>query len=380
MVATNPDFKGRLYSGYLLLMGPNSRRDIVRHLGERWDEPDWGGILEQICNLSRERYRHGEPILNLFQVERQERGRFMVEPFVLENGITIIYGDGATAKSNVALRWGLEVSLTRGSVLYLDWEDDAATHAERLRAICASVGVADVGAGILYQRRSSRLAESVRDIRRACVEHDVKMVIVDSLGMAAGDPNDSNLVLEAMRACRSLNVAVLVIHHLPKNAIDKSKPFGTVYASNEARLTWLFEKEQEEDADEFTILLTNHKTNRTKLFAKRAMRLRFENVGEELRSLSIRDIDAVNVEAFRPKLALWKHIHAVLNLPKNVPDLVKALALDGRTVSDASVRRALNENRARFENVGSAQAAIWQRTIANESVRGSERPAYAYER
>ncbi len=365
----DPQYGGRLFSGRLLLMGPNSRRDIVRSLVERNQEIDWAGVLEQLCLMSKERYRSGEPIVNLMTVPRQEKARFLYEPFILDNGITILYGDGATAKSNLALDWALYVSLHFGSALYLDWEDDAATHNERLLALCAGLGVEDPGYGILYQRRHARLADTAREVRRAVAEHDCKLVIIDSLGMAAGDPNDSNLVIEAMRACRALGVAVLCIHHLPKNALDKSKPFGTVYASNEARLTWLVEKAQEEDEDEFTVLLTNHKSNRSRTFAKRALRVKFvNNDAHELISLAITPEDAAKVDSFRPKLALWKHISHVLNGGAlTVAEIRKALATDGRDTSEANVRRAINEAHGAFVNVGTVQAARWG--LAEHTVR-----------
>ncbi len=380
----DPQYGGRLFSGRLLLMGPNSRRDVVRALTERNSDIDWAGCLEQLCLMSKERYRSGEPIIDLSMVERQERSKFLIEPYLLESGITILYGDGATAKSNLALSWGIEVSLHYGPVLYLDWEDDAATHGERLQALLKGMQIEDAGAGVWYQRRHARIADTVREVRRACAEHGIKMVIIDSLGMAAGDPNDSNLVIEAMRACRSLGIAVLCIHHLPKNALDKSKPFGTVYASNEARLTWLVEKAQEEDADEITVLMTNHKSNRSRQYGKRAMRIKFVNRDDELVSLSITAEDAAQVEAFRPKLALWKHItHVLARGHMSVPEIKKALAEDGRETSEANVRRAINESKGSFVNVGTAQAARWgisERTVANDSVRGSTWQPFAYER
>lgn len=357
--SSHPTYGGRLYSGHLLLMGPNSRRDVRGQLLERFPELDWGGILEQLCLLARERYRRGEPVVDLLDVDPAQKSRFIYEPFILENGITILYGDGAAAKSNLALRWGVEVSLQRGAVLYLDWEDDAATHAERLRALMKGIGIEAPGYGVFYQRRSARIADSVREIRRVIAEKGISLVIVDSLGMAAGDPNNSDLVIEAMRSCRALGVAVLAIHHLPKNAIDKSKPFGTVYASNEARLTWLVEKTQEEEADEFTVLLTNHKSNRSRVFGKRAMRIVFENKDEELVSLRIGEVQPETVEAFRAKIALWKHISSVLKKPLPITAIRDLLKDEGREVSLASIRRAINENKRVFINIGSEQAAVW---------------------
>ncbi len=381
-VTIRSEHEGRLYSGHLLLMGPNSRRDVANQLRDRIKDFDWGGFLEQICLLSRDRFRQGEPVVELWSVPSSENARWLVEPFVLDRAITILYGDGAAAKSSLALNWGIATCLEFGPVLYLDWEDDAATHAERLRALCAGRRMDPAGAEIYYQRRATKLAESVRELRRIVVEKGIVLVIVDSLGMAAGDPNNSDFLIEAVRACRALNVAVLAIHHLPKTALDKSKPFGSVYASNEARLTWLVEKAQEEDSDEFTILLTNNKSNRSRLFGKRAMKVAFANSDAgELESIRFASADAAEVEAFRLKLPWWRHIAHILRKPMTYDEIAKALEADNRKTTVANVRARMGEHPKVFINVGSARAAVWAlaeqddeanaryRTVSHEGVR-----------
>ena len=357
---------GRLYSGRLLLMGPNSRRDVKNLLDQRTEEMDWGGMLEQVCRLSRERYRRGEPVVDLYTVPSQEGSRFWVEPFILVNGITILYGDGATAKSSLALYWALEMP---GTILYLDWEDDATVHAERLRALGG-----DQEGKVFYQRRTARLSESVRDIRRTIAERDVVLVIVDSLGMAAGDPNDTSLTIEALRACRALGVSVLAIHHLPKDAKDKSKPFGSVYSSNEARLTWLVQKTQEEDADEFEVLLTNHKANRSRLYSKQAFRIRFQNQDDELVRLIISRTDAKRIEAFRAHLSVWQHVVAILGdgRRRSYEELRKAMEDEGRKISVPTLRTRMNEHKREFVNMGSERAPLWALAVS-----ASEEGVYA---
>lgn len=353
-------YGGRLYTGKLLLMGPNSRRDVGRLLAERQDEIDWPGLLDHICMLARDRFRAGEPVLDLLAVPSAGVAKWVIEPFVVANGLSILYGDGATAKSCIALWLGLRISLNLGPVLVLDWEDGPATHAERLRAEMAGMDIEDVGAGIFYQRRAARLADSVRDIRRIIAEKGIVFVVVDSMGMAAGDPNNHDLMIECVRACRQLGIAVLGIHHLPKNALDKTKPFGSVYASNEARLTWLVEKAQEDEANEFTVLLTHTKSNGSKYYGKRALRLAFENEGDELVELSIAPVEVAEVPAFLPKLALWQHLRHVLNGQKlGVPEIKAVMEADGRTVSEGSIRRAISEHRLMFVNVGGSKPAVW---------------------
>lgn len=310
-------YGGRLYTGHLLLMGTNSRRDVRKALEDRVpsDEFDWGAILEQICLLTRERYRRGEPVIDLAMVDYRSAVSFLLKPFVPDRAISILYGDGGTAKSLFALAMGVCISTCTelvgmlperaGRILYLDWEDDAETHAERLNAVCKGMDL-DLPEGmILYQRRAERLQESTREIRRTIVEKDIVLVIVDSLGMAAGNPMDEALMLGALRAARSFNCAVLMIHHLPKDPKDKSKPFGTVYASNEARMTWLVEASEDEPSSALSTLYTNYKWNRGRKFGRRAMVARFETTDEDvLTNVTFQDSDIRLIDAFRSKLPL----------------------------------------------------------------------------
>jgi hypothetical protein len=344
---------GRLYSGRLLLIGPNSRRDVQRNLEERIDI-DWAGVLEQLCLLARDRYRKGEPPVDLSQVEYQEQAHFLLAPFVVRKGITIPYGDGGTAKSLLTLHWCVRLALEGIKSLYLDWEDDAATHAERLYAICAGMEIDVPQEMIFYQHRSVPLASSVREVRRFIAEKGVEHSVVDSVGMAAGDPNDHGLMIEAVRAARSLDVAATLVHHLPKDARDKTKPFGSVYASNEARITWLVEKAQEEETDELAIALTNHKYNRGRLQGKRAYRLRFINDRDTLLSVSFDETEVGQVSAFRSKLPQRRLIADALksNGPLSVGHIQSCLEIEGVVVTADHVRAVLSRYRDLFAKRG----------------------------
>src|SRR5207302_780505 len=68
---------------------------------------------------------------------------------------------------------------------------------------------------------------------------EICFVVIDSWGAArVGEAESSDLTIRAFHAARSLAVPWMAIDHLPKNAHDKSKPFGSVYTHNLAWLTW----------------------------------------------------------------------------------------------------------------------------------------------
>ena len=237
-----------------LISGESAKR-YANVLGSRILDGDiWFGLITQAQRLTRERYRSGEPSVVLRDVEWGAQPRFLVYPLVEDSVRSIIFGDGGVSKSLHAMAIAVSVAtghavipgtaVTRtGPVLYLDWEDEAATHAERLAAICAGAGL-DVPSNIIYMRRVGSLHESTREVRREIARAGAILAIVDSVGAACGgDPERAADVIRTFDAMRALGIATEAVHHVPKDQKDRSKPFGSVYAPNMARLMWRIDRE-----------------------------------------------------------------------------------------------------------------------------------------
>jgi hypothetical protein len=90
-------------------------------------------------------------------------------------------------------------------------------------------------------------------------------VIVDSLGAAkAGEPEGAESSIALFTAARSFGVPWIGIDHISKATSNptsgKGRPYGSTYTHNLARLTWSLEQAEEQEADGFAVVLTNHKT------------------------------------------------------------------------------------------------------------------------
>lgn len=360
--SSHPTKGGTLLDGKkLLLLGPNSQRDLAKGLSERDEEPDWRGMLEQATTLARRRYREGAPAVDLWQDELGNPGKYLVKPYLFDNAVNIVYGSGDSGKSLMALLLGISVSTGEdcaglvadrtGPILYLDWEDDASTHQERLYALCNGLGMTLEAGRIIYRRMSTSLRESSREIRKDIAASGAVLVIIDSLGMACGgDPSDAGGIIQTMMAARSLGVAVLAVHHIAKDAKDKSTPYGSVYASNEARMSWFVESTRADST--LTMVLTNYKANRGKNMGRRSYRFDFTEDDTEAITyivptpLSYSDSREVGSGGQKWKIAQWLKDHGIS--PEGERGRTPKEITEGTRLTRSNVRAILSREQDRL--------------------------------
>jgi AAA domain len=347
--------RGLLHRGRVNLLGSGSRRTFLSGLQSRingfHNDIDFGAILEQVSAKSVDHYREGEPSVDLREVESDRRPSFLLRPFVERGGASLIFADGGSGKSIVAM--AIAVSAASGvavvgepvgepcAVLYLDWEADQYAHTERLRAICAASGMPVPP--IHYRRQVSSLSESVNTIRKEVATKGVGLVIIDSLGAARGDePESAAVTIKLFTAARSLGIPWLGIDHVSKSAGDKTKPFGSVYSHNLARLTWSMDRHQEEGDDEIVVALVNTKRNSGKALRRQAYRIRFESDADEhLEAVHFNACDVRDIPEFAAKLPAKSRILNVLRDGKQATSAVVELT----GLSDTIARARLNELR-----------------------------------
>jgi hypothetical protein len=132
-----------------------------------------------------------------------------------------------------------------GVVLYLDFELDAAEQRRRVYRLARAEGLERVPDSFRYM---SALGYPPREAFRAaleeCKEHDVKLLIVDSLGIALqGDAEAARDVIGffqwVLEPFRAIGVTVLLIDHQSRlqagERYQNKGAFGSVYKSNLAR-------------------------------------------------------------------------------------------------------------------------------------------------
>ena len=228
----------------------------------------WIDIYFESCVASLEYWRKGSEVEDIAMAESAGVDRWVVDPIVTKDDITILFADGGSGKSLMSLALGLTVASgrsivgmrpgTKGRVLYLDWEDSINEHGDRLRALargCANPFTVPAGE-FLYRRESEPITERVEALSKVVVENDIQLVIVDSVGLArGGDPESQGATLAMFNAIRRLNTTALCIDHVSKAELEKekpSRPFGSVYTNNTARAAWHLSSEMQENEDEYS--------------------------------------------------------------------------------------------------------------------------------
>ncbi len=270
VTSTAPGIEGLLHQTRYTLTGTQSRTTVARHLASRTpgQDLDWPGFIEQVSVKVLTAFRTGEPATLLRDAEMPPDPGALLPPIVLGRLPTIWFGDGATAKSLLALAAGLSIhsdqvllgiapTATR-VVALLDWEMDAWEHKERMRRL-----VGEQMPDLVYVPCRSAIWDESDRLHRIFAEYGVTFAIIDSVGMACGGiPLSSDeAAIRFFQAQRQLEVGALCIAHKTKAEDGDKYPFGSAFWHYQARSTWYFRKAQEIDSNSLEVALHQRKAN-----------------------------------------------------------------------------------------------------------------------
>ena len=212
----------------------------------------WGLCLQQAVEQTLIGYRSGNPVTDLsIQPQHDDGENFLLEPFIANSGVTVLYGEGGLGKSLLALSLGLAVCSdhplfnvfpTRmGPVIYFDYEDDSVHHQRRLAALRKGAGIENTPYPLHHKTLVAKVNQAQSEMRQAVARTGAVMAIVDSIGMGrGGDAISAEDTIRLFRALRSFEVPVLAIDHVAKQERSKDEPlpYGSIYTVNSARLLW----------------------------------------------------------------------------------------------------------------------------------------------
>jgi len=173
---------------------------------------------------------------------KAEAPSFLLKPFIIADGLNIIFGPGGTMKSLLAIilskcitnNWlppgthDLELCKT-GNVLFIDWEDELGPFLDRARKVGLALD------RVFYEKATRPFVEMIPEIKKEVDERDIALIVIDSIGPALGGGNPFSLEAATafIAATKALGRPVLAIGHPPKHMSETV--YGSVFFENLSR-------------------------------------------------------------------------------------------------------------------------------------------------
>lgn len=253
---------------------------------------------------------------------------------------------------------------TGGAVLYLDFELDAQEQGRRVNWLAHGEGLKQVPNSFRYM---SALGYPPREALRAalgeCKEHDVKLLILDSLGPALqGDAEAARDVIgffqQELEPFRAAGVTILVIDHQSRlrsgERYQSKSAFGSVFKTNLARSV-IQAEDTERSEGKLTVRLRQKKHNFGSLAAPFEVELRFS---QETVTLEPKELDAADLVEEQSLNASDRIRLALQDGPKFPEELAEDTAILLKTVKNSLSRlrkagevEATGERRGQQEQV-----------------------------
>lgn len=298
---------------------------------------------------------------------------YLLRPFIINNGVTLLYGSHGSNKSMLAMRWALGVAngegyngekpARTGPVLYVDFEDTPEPHEIRLTAMAEGVGmeVKDFEGLIWHERVTKNLKDARRRLKRIIRDNGMVLVVIDSIGLArASDVSGSEATIKLFKMFGQLGISVLALDHLSKEDNKRvatgnmdyreATPIGSQFTQSSARLAWFISIMPQSTAKLKSANLYNTKYNHTPEHPPVGMTIALDwdsddNIVKAEFEIAGSAHDAVVAELGKKtkpqELLLWHYTQQGEN-KRVIPMTSKALEQSG--ISGSTIRSAVTEN------------------------------------
>lgn len=368
---------GHLHNARFNLSGGTARGTLARTLAKRanTEDVDWEDLLEDFCRRVMAAEREGEPIEKVGALPIPVGETYRLDPILPLDQVTILYGDGGTGKSTLAVAMSVAVQEgiallerwipRKAPVLYLDWEAGRASINRRVRGIAMGAHIPSVvQIDYLNCRRRGALYSFAEDVARMVDAGGYGLVVVDSVGMASGtggegsDANESAIRL--FSAFGYLGTTVLAVDHVNRTDADSahrlSRPYGSIYKSNLARAT--FELRRTRTGSGSVLGLHHTKANDSELMPPQWLSVVHEDDG----AITYQRLSSPPPEATGP-LNLADRIAAVL-VHGHASTAVIAAEIEAE---EPSVRTTLNRHKTRFNRLPSGNWEVLPQSRSHAS-------------
>lgn len=257
-------FGGVLSTADFNMSSIRALRERAQYLAERAAAPeiDWTGVLEEFVQRVVTAERKGQPAVLLRDISRPAPDDVIDVDGVplIDRHPMILFGDGGSAKSYLALYLAGRMAQMGLRVGLFDWELAGEDHRDRYERLFG----ADMPRTVWYVRCSRPLTHEADRLRRIVQDEEIAYAVFDSIAFACdGPPEAAEVAGRYFQAVRSIGVGSLHVAHVSKSGDSADqKPFGSTFWHNGARATWNVKlAESLPGSNSITIGLYNRKTN-----------------------------------------------------------------------------------------------------------------------
>lgn len=337
---------GNVHQARFNLTSTTARGSLAKHLTARAsvDLIDWLDLLESFCRLVLDAERAGDPIEKVGALPMPLGMTTRLDPILPLGDTTILYGDGSTGKSTLAAAIAVSVQTgvaivpgwrpRKSPVLYLDWEAGRDSINRRVRGVAMGANIpGPITIDYRNCKRRGPLAGFAEDLAREVDAAGYGLVVVDSVGMAAGvgDGGDANeTAIRMFAAFGALGTTVLAVDHVNKTDADRSdrhvRAYGSVYKGLLARATYELRKAKGPDGH-WLIRVHNSKLNDGDEIPDQAFRVHHEPDG----AISYERLEVMPEQLRIGQPTVWEQARELLE-GDDFTDAELARAIDNTTV------------------------------------------------
>lgn len=287
LVLTDTATAKTLSLGRLNFLSDITKDKLIKRL--KGNSPlDWEGIIGTISETVIFRHRSGNEALRKADLPEIVDDPYRVYPIILEGQPTIYYGFGGSLKSyhtmlialltqNGITFLGLDPK--QGNCLWLDFENDDQTYSRRMTAVQEGLGGAELDFPLYKDCRGKTLTQLLLEIQKLVLENDIKLVVVDSMTMAAGG-YEWEQSIAYFKALATLKASTVTVDHRAKGIDKGSSPIGAVVKGNIARIVFEVTKgEPVEGSSGVDLAVKNKKNNDNAPLPLEGYRIEFDNGG-----------------------------------------------------------------------------------------------------
>jgi hypothetical protein len=269
---TAPGYEPHLHQASFNFTASSTREKLSKQMQVIYPECEWYGIFEQLCVYTVRKFRAGTPVETIWTSSELSPPTYLLNPFIIKNYPTIIFGDPSSGKSTLAqlfitaltLPWddnnlGLDIKSEVNECIIFDYETDRETIAWQIGCIQRGMGLPEFA--FHYRRCFLPLADDIEEAIKVIDETGARVIFIDSLGPACGgELNEAKPALAYANALRKLNRTSITLAHNSKNVEGRGKSvYGSIFFQALARSVWEIKKVQESDEDSIDIGLFHRK-------------------------------------------------------------------------------------------------------------------------